>query len=156
MMIKEEFLLKEKLDMMDNGYAYSEVLDILSNMDEKYVNKIPKRLIEYFNKNSSGSYKKHIEPGIDFKKQNLSKRTLNILALINLKYWTKDEEHKKMLLKKYRENEENFKRINGIDNVKTGEKMFKGEIIEENKSLEIVSKKESIFIKIKKFFIRKK
>lgn len=139
--------------MMDNNYAYSEVLDILSNMDEKYVNKIPKRLIEYFNDNSSGSYKKHINPYIDLKEQNLSKKTLNILALINLKYWTKNEKHKQELLKQYRRNEENLKKINGLDKVKTEGEMFRKDFIQENKSLEIIKQKESILKKIKKFFI---
>ncbi len=43
---------------------------------------------------------------IDFESQQLSKDTLNILAVINYKFWTKDAEHKKWLLSQYRKNEE--------------------------------------------------
>lgn len=96
--------------MMDNSFAYSEVLEILNNMDKKYVNKIPKKLIDYFNDNSSDNYIKHIDPNVDLKEQKLSKKTLDILALINLKYWTKSEEHRKRLLKQYSENEKNLQK----------------------------------------------
>lgn len=96
--------------MMDNSFAYSEVLEILNNMDKKYVNKIPKKLIDYFNDNSSDNYIKHIDLNVDLKEQKLSKKTLDILALINLKYWTKSEEHRKRLLKQYSENEKNLQK----------------------------------------------
>lgn len=139
--------------MMDNSYAYSEVLDVLSNMEQKYVDKIPKKLIEYLKYNSSNNYKKHIDSYIDLKEQTLSKKALNILALINLKYWTIDEEHKQKLLKQYRENEEKLKKINGLDKVKTEEELFRKDFIQENKSLEIVKQKETIFKKIKNLFI---
>lgn len=86
--------------MENNSYAYAEVLDVLENMDEIYVNKIPSKLIQYLKANASKKYKKHILPYKALTKQNLNRKTLVILAMINLKYWTKSPEHKKYLLKK--------------------------------------------------------
>ena len=81
--------------MMNNSYVYSEVLEVLDNMEQKYVNNIPNKFIELLKMNASSDYIKHINPSIPLQKQNLNKMTLNILAIINLKYWVKDEEHKK-------------------------------------------------------------
>ena len=38
--------------MYNNGYAYAEVLDILDKIDEKYVKKIPHKLLETLKINS--------------------------------------------------------------------------------------------------------
>ena len=43
--------------MSDNSYAYAEILEILDNMSEIYVKKIPNRLIEYFKENASKNTK---------------------------------------------------------------------------------------------------
>lgn len=91
--------------MYNNRYAYAEVLDVLSNMDNKYVKKIPSKLLESLKENSSGEYKKHIDPNVELSEQNLLSKTLDILAVINLKYWVEDENHKKELIEQYRNNE---------------------------------------------------
>lgn len=135
--------------MMDNSFAYSEVLEVLSNMDKKYVNKIPKKLIDYFDVNSSENYIKHINPNVDLKEQKLSKKTLDILALINLKYWTKSEEHRKRLLKQYSDNEKKLQEERVIKyNTKD---LFKNKNINQfNNSNEValIEKKESFITKI--------
>ena len=91
--------------MYNNGYAYAEVLDILDKMDEKYIRKIPYKLLETLKINSYKGYKQHINPNIELGEQHLSSKTLDILAVINLKYWVEDEKHKKELLEQYRNNE---------------------------------------------------
>lgn len=86
--------------MEDNSYAYAETLDVLDNMSEIYVSKIPRKLIQYFKDNASKDYVKHIVTYKALTKQNLHRETLAILAMLNIKYWTKSEEHKQYLLKK--------------------------------------------------------
>ena len=49
---------------------------------------------------------------IDLKDQHLSIDTLNILAVINYKFWVKDQEHKKWLLNKYKANGDLRKNMN--------------------------------------------
>ena len=89
-----------------NSYAYAEVLDVLNNMEDEYVEKIPKSFIEYLKENSSDDYQNHVTLDKPLEKQNLNSKTLSILAAINLKYWVESAEHKKELLNKYRENGE--------------------------------------------------
>lgn len=85
--------------------AYVEVLEVLNNMESKYIEKVPSKLIEFFKKNSSKDYEFHLDKTIPFEEQKLKENTINILAMLNLNYWCENEEHKKNLLKKYYDNE---------------------------------------------------
>lgn len=85
--------------------AYVEVLEVLKHMDSKYVEKIPKKLREFFEKNCSREYSFYLNPDIPFEEQELKRNTICILAMLNYNYWCEDEEHKKYLLNKYNENE---------------------------------------------------
>ena len=76
---------------MKNNYIYSEVLDILENMEVKYKEMLPEKLIRFLNENANSEYQKHVTPNISLSKQNISKDAITILAMINLKYWVKDE-----------------------------------------------------------------
>ena len=91
--------------MSNSSYAYAEVLEVLENMEKIYIQKIPKKFINFLKENASKDYQKHITTEKPLKSQNLNEKTLSILALINLKYWVESEEHKKELLEKYKENE---------------------------------------------------
>ena len=90
---------------MNSSYAYAEVLEVLENMEDIYVKKVPPKFIEFLKENASKDYQKHIVTSKTLDAQDLNAETLNILALINLKYWVESEEHKKELLAKYKENE---------------------------------------------------
>ena len=85
--------------------AYVEVLEVLRHMELKYVEKVPKKLRDFFERNCSKEYEFHLDNDIPFEEQNLKETTINILAMINYNYWCEDEEHKKYLLNKYNENE---------------------------------------------------
>lgn len=85
--------------------AYVEVLEVLNNMDAKYVKKVPTKLIEFFKDNASKEYEFYLEENIPFAEQKLKDITINVLAMLNLNYWCESEEHKKELLKKYYDNE---------------------------------------------------
>lgn len=82
-----------------DSYACAEVLDVLDNMEKKYVEKIPKNFLEVLKENASDNYKKHIVTFKPLKNQNLNKETLKILTVINLKYWTESQEDKDRILK---------------------------------------------------------
>jgi len=85
--------------------AYVEVLEILKHMETKYVEKLPKKLVEFLKRNASKEYTFKLDNNIPFEEQQLKKSTINILAMINYNYWCEDEEHRKYLLNKYNENE---------------------------------------------------
>lgn len=75
--------------MMNNKYVYAETLDVLSNMSQTYINKIPEKILNFFKENADKEYKKRIIPYEKLSKQNLDKKTLGLLAMINYKYWKK-------------------------------------------------------------------
>lgn len=95
----------------ESKQAYVEVLEILKHMDEKYVQKIPNKLIEFLNKNASKDYKFVLNKNIPFEEQVLKESTINILAMLNYNYWCEDEEHKRYLLNKYNENEIKYQQM---------------------------------------------
>ena len=90
--------------ILKNSYSYSEVLDIIDNMEVKYKEMLPRKLMDFLNENKDLEYQKHVNPQIPLSEQNISKDAITILAMINLKYWVKDEKHKADLIEKYKAN----------------------------------------------------
>ena len=85
--------------------AYVEVLEALSHMDNKYVDKVPLKLREFFKNNASNEYRFHIDLSVPLEEYKFKEITLNVLAMLNLNYWCESEEHKKELLNQYYQNE---------------------------------------------------
>jgi len=96
---------------LERKEAYVEVLEVLKHMEHKYMEKIPKKLIEFFKSNASKEYKFKLDNNIPFEEQQLKKSTISILAMLNYNYWCEDEEHKKYLLNKYNENEIKYQQM---------------------------------------------
>ena len=141
--------------MMNNNYVYSEVLEVLDNMEQKYLNNIPIKFIELLKKNASCGYVKHINPNIPLQKQNLNKMTLNILAIINLKYWVNDEEYKRELLEKYKQNNKRIENLHSQNSIVFRKKEEK---VREEIKLQVIKKEGLLrkFIKIIKNIFRQK
>ena len=85
--------------------AYVEVDEILSFMEDVYIDKIPKKLRELFKNERLEDYKPNIYPKIPLDEQKLQKKTFSILAMLNLNYWCEDEKEKKDLIAIYEEND---------------------------------------------------
>lgn len=85
--------------------AYTEVLLILSYMEQKYIDMIPKKLLELFNQEKDKDYQPNINPNISLAEQNLQRKTLALLAMLNLNYWCEDEKEKQELIAIYAEND---------------------------------------------------
>ncbi len=133
---------------MNSSFAYAEVLEILDNMDSIYVNKIPEKFRLFLKNNASKNYQNHIEPSKELQGQVLSPKTLSILALINLKFWVENEEHKQKLLAKYKENDrkkmEKLSKAIDNNNYNIFEKVKEKEVYEESEETALVEKK-SVF-----------
>ena len=135
---------------LKNNYAYSEVIDIIDNMEVKYKEMLPQKLIDFLNENKNFEYQKHINPRMPLSKQNISKDAISILAMINLKYWVKDEEHKTSLLNRYKANDDSLMNIENNYLFKNNIDKKTENITNANKEL-VVIKKENIFIRIINF-----
>ena len=85
--------------------AYAEVDEILSFMEDVYIDKIPKKLRELFKNERLEDYKTNIDPKIPLDEQKLQKKTFSILAMLNLNYWCEDEKEKQDLIAIYAEND---------------------------------------------------
>ena len=133
--------------------AYAEVLLILSYMEQKYIDMIPKKLLELFNEEKDKNYQPNINPNISLAEQNLQRKTLALLAMLNLNYWCKDENERKELLKMYSENDKKIEaemreRYNPDNLFKKREKVEQNNDIKQEKTELIEYKEKNIFRKI--------
>lgn len=133
--------------------AYAEVLLILSYMEQKYIEMIPKKLLELFNEEKDKNYQPNINPNVSLAEQNLQRKTLALLAMLNLNYWCKDENEKKELLKMYSENDKKIEaemreRYNPDNLFKKKEKVEQNNDIKQEKTELIEYKEKNIFRKI--------
>lgn len=133
--------------------AYAEVYEILSFMEQKYVDMIPLKLLELFKEEKEKEYKPNINPTIPLDEQNLQKKTLSILAMLNLNYWCEDENEKKELIALYAENdkrkEEELREKYNPDNLfKKKEQIVEDNEIKQDNTQLIEYKEQNIFKKI--------
>lgn len=135
----------------ENRLAYSEIVEIFSKMNPEIVEKVPLKLREFFTYNKLPDYVEHINLEQTLGEQNLTDETVTILAMLNLKYWTEDEQSKEKLKRIYEENEKIYNEKYSSDNI------FKNKNSSPNtniSNLQISMKKENIikriFNKIKK------
>lgn len=86
---------------MNENYAkaYKEVIEILKNIPEESVNKIPKELLDIFKENMDEDYQFSIDIERNFEEQNLMEETKAIFANIFRDYWATPYQ-KEIILKK--------------------------------------------------------
>ena len=90
----------------DDIIAYAEVDYIIHHMNEKYVNRVPEKLLKFFATIKDPEHEIYVDPRVPLQNQNLKKYTLELLALLHLKYWCEDEERRKELYNKMIENQQ--------------------------------------------------
>lgn len=135
---------------MENSIAraYAEVDTILSLMEKKNIDKIPKKLIELFKSEKMENYSPNIQPYIPLTEQNLQSKTLALLAMLNLHYWCESETEKQELIKLYADNDK--KREEELRNKYNPDNLFKNkkiETIEKEENTELIEYKEENFFK---------
>ena len=85
--------------------AYSEVDKILSFMEIRYVEKVPKKMRDMFKNEKLQGYEPNIDKNIPLEEQKLERKTIAILAMLNLNYWCENEEEKEELIRAYSNND---------------------------------------------------
>ena len=93
---------------LETRQAYSEVNRFLELIGEDLSNKIPLKLRNFFSREMDKTYIPTINAHIPIKEQKLKRKTISIIAGLNLQYWCKDEEKKKQLLNSYSQNSTNY------------------------------------------------
>lgn len=148
--------------MEDIKMAYCEVDIILGQIENEYVNKIPTELRKLFKEQKREDYFPEIRTDIPLSEQKLLRKTIAILAMLNLNYWCEDEKEKQELIQIYAENDK--KREEELREKYNPDNLFKKKNIEEennNESKELVEYKEENFFnkilrKIASFFKKRK
>lgn len=82
---------------LDDIRAYAEVDYIINHMNQKYREKVPQKMLNFFGELKDPNYEVKVNPYIPLQNQGLQRYTLEIIALLHLKYWCEDEERKKEL-----------------------------------------------------------
>lgn len=84
---------------MDTNYpkAYKEVVEILKNVPEEDVNKIPKDLLNMFNNKMDNEYEFEIDTSKEFEDLKIMEETKAIFANIYRDYWATPEQKARIL-----------------------------------------------------------
>lgn len=116
--------------------AYAEVDYIINHMNEKYREKVPEKMLNFFHNYKDPNFEVKVDPYVPLQKQGLKRYTLEILALFHLKYWCEDEERKKelygLMLKNQERLEEQMREKYSVD------KLF------DNANAKVVSSEEDL------------
>lgn len=148
---------------MDNSsLAYSEVCTILNMLEDEYKERVPKNVMDFFGEERDKEYNPIIDVNIPLEKQNLKRKTIVLLAILNLNYWCDSEEEKQEILDSFAKNEE-LKRLKEkelTENYNINNLFNKIENTENKTEVSLIEYKEQNFIqkiisKIKSLFRRK-
>lgn len=148
---------------MDNSsLAYSEVCTILNMLEDEYKERVPKNVMDFFEEERDKEYNPIIDVNIPLEKQNLKRKTLVLLVILNLNYWCDSEEEKQEILDSFAKNEE-LKRLKEkelTENYNINNLFNKIENTENKTEVSLIEYKEQNFIqkiisKIKSLFRRK-
>ena len=133
----------------------SEVLAILEFSEPIYTEKIPKKLMEFFEENCSKTYHPKIDSSKKIKEMNLLPETKGLLSLLYMDYWAdsvEKEEFKNILKENQKKYDDELREK--YDPNKIFEKQSYN--INENKIVENVRvKKDESLVECKENFIKK-
>lgn len=87
------------------GNVLTETYEIITNMGNEYINKIPKEIWRIIRENRNEDYNFSYDSSKRLSKQNIKKATITLLSYINLNYWCNSEERKE-LKEIYKRNEQ--------------------------------------------------
>ena len=148
--------------MITNAKVYSEVYGVLNAVDEEYIRKVPKKMIDLIIKNKDNSMNFEYDLKKRLNEQNISREALSMIALIHLNYWCENEQEKAELNRIFKENaiknEEERRLKYSPDNIFKNKKeaVHKEEA---SQNMQMVEYKENVFKRvinfIKSIFVKK-
>ena len=102
------------------GEAAVEVLDILDNTEEEYVNKIPKSFIKFLVDNASLDYSVNFDHSKSIDELDLKEETKELLGTIYIRWWSTKEQKeyfKKKIIEVERKKQEMLRQKYNPDNI---------------------------------------
>ncbi len=135
----------------EDRISYTEIYDIIMFLNDDEKNKIPKKFIEFVQKNRLKDYITKVNPYVPLEFQKVRKKTRNVIAYIYRRYLADEsekEEFREQEKKEYEEEQRILKEKKDKEQSIVNLNSEKEEPIEIS-NLPVV--KESMFIKIKNF-----
>ena len=152
---------------MEDNYskAYKEVYEILKNIPEEDLNKIPEEIREVFESKQDLNYDFKIDPKKTFEEQNLLDETKAILANMYRDYWATDYQRERILEKERNDREkieqEKREKYNPDDIFKnknkkniTQQSEIDNNVEQQNETLPVIIEKEHFYNKLINFIKR--
>lgn len=125
---------------LEDIQAYAEVDYIINHMNEKYIAKVPEKLLDFFSNMKDPNYEVYIDPRKPLQDQGLKKYTLEIIALLHVKYWCEDEARRNELIEKMESNQEFYE--NKLKEQFNVDKLFSEPTAKKISSLDDLEEKE--------------
>ena len=100
--------------------ASAEINEILKYLPEEYVEKIPKKLRDFFKEIESKEYKTNIDPYKPLDEQDLKPKTNTLITVLYRNYWCNEEERAeldKILIENDKKYEEELREKYNPDNI---------------------------------------
>ena len=141
--------------MVENNIkAYSEIYSIINLLEDEYLEKIPKKVIDFFDEERDKEYNPIIDVDVSLFEQNLQRKTVVLLIILKLNYWCSSEEEKQEIIDNLYKNKQikmqNEKEIEeqyNIDNIFNKKNEVREKITESSENMQLVEYKEQGFIK---------
>ena len=136
----------------NNSKAYSEVYEIVNMIEKEYLDRIPKKVLDFFDEARDKEYKPIIEVNKPLNEQKLQRYTMVLLAILDLNYWCDSEEEKQELLYIFNRNTEiKIQQQKELEEKYNPDNLFNKKQItfefEENEELSMIEYKEPNIIK---------
>ena len=100
--------------------ASAEINEILKYLPEEYINKIPSKLRDFFEKVEDKEYVTNIDSNKSLHKQNIKPKTKTLLTILYREYWCNEEEKTeldKILIENDRKHEAEIREKYNPDNI---------------------------------------
>lgn len=137
--------------MEEKEEIYSELYSVLNLLGKSYIEKLPKQLYQLIENSRNLNYLPKYSFNEPLVNQNINKKTISMLALIDLNYWRKDNTEKQELVDILNRNK---KTVDEYQSIKYNtDNLFKNHRVVEQKPIQdvkIAKYKENFWTKIKK------
>ena len=129
---------------------YSEVYSILKMLGKEYMEKLPKTILKIIIESREENYNPKYDLSIPLKNQDINRKSISMITLLQYNYWCETQEEKSKLKKMLEENEEKYQKE--IKEKYSNDKIFNNKNIEnkieEKESEEKVEVKNDVFSNI--------
>ena len=91
-------------NIIESKKVYSQVYSMLQLLGNTYIKKIPKKLLQLIDSQRDKDYNPKYNLETNFIEQNVNKKALSIICMIDLEYWCNEKE-KNIIIEKIRQNQ---------------------------------------------------